>query len=80
MLNSSSSLAQLHTKFWGTGMPEDDGWRDDDPTESEDDDIKSGCRVLDIDNEAITEMKKIWVRVSVFTIGESSVTLCSLIS
>jgi hypothetical protein len=73
-------MTQLHAKFWGTGMPEDDAWRDDDPTESEDDDIKPGCRVLEIDNEAIIPMKKIWVRVSAFTIGESSVTPCSLIS
>ena len=80
ILDSSELLAQLHAKFWGTGMPEDDAWRDDDPTESEDDDIKPGCRVLDIDNEAVTEMKEIWIRVSVFTIGESSVTPWSLIS
>ena len=80
ILDSSNPLAQLHAKFWGTGMPEDDRWRDDDPTESEDDDTKPGCRVLDIDNKAITEKKEIWVRVSVSTIGESSLTLCSLIS
>ena len=82
-LNSSEPLVRLHAKFWGRGMPEDDEWRDYDPTESEfceDDEIKPGCRVLDIDNEAIVELKEIWVRVSVFTIGKSSVNLCSLIS
>ena len=78
-LDNSELLAELHAKFWGKGMPEEDGWRDDNTTESEDDDIRPGCRVLDIDNKAITQMKKIWVRVSVFLIGEGSVTLCSLI-
>jgi hypothetical protein len=68
-LDSNEALTQLHTKFWGTGMPEDDVWRDDDPTESEDvqdDDIRGGCRVLNIENEAI-DLNEIWVRVSVFT-------------
>jgi hypothetical protein len=74
MLDSYELLAQLHAKFWGRGMPEDDAWCDDDPTESEDDDIKPGCHVLDIDNGAITGMKEIWVRVSVFSVDESSVT------
>jgi hypothetical protein len=79
-LNSSEPLARLHAKFWGRGMPEENEWRDDDPTGSEvcvddEDDIRPGCRVLDIDNEAIVELKEIWVRVSVFTIGGSSVSV-----
>jgi hypothetical protein len=58
-LESDEQLAELHAKFWGKGIPEEDGWRDDDPIESEDDDdIRPGCRVLDIDNKAITQMKK----------------------
>ena len=87
-LDDSEPLAQLCAKFWGTGMQEDEQWCDEqlstsdetDPTESEDDDLKPCCHVLDIDNESITKMKTIWVRVSVSTIGVVSVTLYSLIS
>jgi hypothetical protein len=70
-LGDSEPLAQLRAKFWGRGMPEEEAWRDDDPTENEDDDIKPGCRILDLDNEAIW-LKRIWVRVSMGEI--SSVT------
>ena len=87
-LDDSEPLAQLRAKFWGTGMQEDEQWRDEelltsdesDPTESDDDDLKPCCHVLDIDNKSVTRMKTIWVRVSVFTIGVISVTLYSLIS
>lgn len=44
-------------------MPEEEAWRDDNPTENEDDDIKPGCHILDLDNKEIW-IKKIWVRVS----------------
>jgi hypothetical protein len=70
-------LAQLHTKFWGKDLSkEEEAWRaeqqqpmtpDVGGDESEDDDdITSGCYVLDIDNDGIS-IDRIWVRVSAFT-------------
>lgn len=72
-------LAQLHSRFWGTSMQEEEeAWRANNRKpnenlgngidESDDDDIIPGCYVLDINNDAIW-IKSIWVRVSVFLIG-----------
>ena len=75
----SLPLAQLHTKFWGKDLAiEEEAWRagqqqqmasDRGDDESEDDDeITSGCYVLDIDNNGISP-KRVWIRVSAFTTG-----------
>ena len=71
-LDDNKPLAQLHTKFWGTSMAEEEeAWRaKQQPTfrlnESKDDDIGPGCYVLDINNKAIG-IQRLWVRVSTFT-------------
>jgi hypothetical protein len=78
-------LAQLHSRFWGTSMQEEEeAWRAnnrkpnenvgngiDESEDDEDDDIIPGCYVLDINNDAIC-IKRIWVRVSVFLLGKTS--------
>jgi hypothetical protein len=46
--------------------------------ESKDDDITPGCYVLDIDNELIG-IKRIWVRVSPFTMGEINIVFTNLL-
>jgi hypothetical protein len=78
-LSDSHPLAQLHAKFWGKDLAEEEeAWRakqqsTSDPSDDEsedDDDITSGCYVLDIDNYDMS-MKSIWVRVSAFTLGEN---------
>ena len=73
----SQPLAQLHTKFWGKDLSkEEEAWRAEqqqlmtpdvgDDESEDDDDITSGCYVLDIDNDGIS-IDRIWVRVSAFT-------------
>ena len=83
-LGDSEPLAELHAKFWGKSMAEEENaWRvkqqstsdpgegeDDNTDEGEDDDITSGCYVLDIDNDGVN-IQSIWVRVSVFQPGEA---------
>jgi hypothetical protein len=67
-------LAQLHKTFWGKSMPiAEEELRVEKPlasNPSESDSTETGY-VLDIDNQAIN-IKRIWVRVSVFTLDKFS--------
>jgi hypothetical protein len=97
-------LAQLHSRFWGTSMQEEEeAWRakerlnaapagpsdnnrkpnenpgnGTDESEDDDDDITPGCYVLDINNDAI-RIKRIWIRVSVFLLGDLSGVFTNMI-
>jgi hypothetical protein len=72
-------LAELHAKFWGKDLAkEEEAWRAEqqhqstsnpgDDESEDDDEITSGCYVLDISNKGL-RIKNIWVRVSAFTTG-----------
>jgi hypothetical protein len=71
-LDDSEPLAQLHKTFWGKSMPiAEEELRVEKPlasNPSESDSTETGY-VLDIDNQAIN-IKRIWVRVSVFTLDK----------
>ena len=83
-------LGKLHAKCWGKSMAEEEeAWRAEQQStsgpgdnnqsedESEDDDIISGCYVLDFDTGY--SIRRLWVRVSVFTLGEISMAFANLI-
>ena len=78
-LCDNQPLAQLHIKFWGKSMAEEEeAWcarqhSTSNLSNSENDDIQPGCYVLNIDNDAI-KMQSIWVRVSEFRLGKISST------
>ena len=78
-LCDNQPLAQLHVKFWGKSMAEEEeAWHarqhsTSNLSNSENDDIQPGCYVLNINNDAI-KMRSIWVWVSEFRLGKISST------
>ena len=88
-LDHSDELAQLHSKFWGKDMAEEDEVRrvdqysTSDPNEGEDDESKGDDRktgyILEINNDVLL-LKKILIRVSALTLSEISTVSTNLVA